>query len=189
MNNSRFLFGPEAWVPITQTRRFGLCALAIALAGCASTPATQGPAASAKLEATKGNTAAGMVKFVQVGGKVRVEALVTGLAPGPHGFHIHEKGDCSSGDGTSAGGHFNPAGKAHAHPDQSERHAGDLPQLVADSSGQAQQSFEIDLIRIGEGATDILGRAVIVHASPDDFKSQPAGNAGPRVACGVIAKS
>lgn len=165
-----------------------LLALAAALGGCATPAATSGPAASASLSATKGNTVTGTVHFSQAGAKLRVQAQVAGLAPGPHGFHIHEKGDCSAPDGSSAGGHFNPQAKSHAHPDAAERHAGDLPQLVADAAGQARLDFEIDLIRIGDGPTDILGRAVVVHAGADDFKSQPAGNSGPRVACGVIQR-
>jgi len=179
---------PATPAPISSSRGLAHYALVLALAACGSVPVSPEPAATARLDPTKGNTAAGTVKFTQAGARVRVEALITGLAPGPHGFHIHEKGDCSSGDGMSAAGHFNPAGKIHAHPEQSERHAGDLPQLIADSGGKARLSFEIDLIRIGEGASDILGRAVIVHAGADDFKSQPAGNAGPRVACGVIMR-
>jgi Cu-Zn family superoxide dismutase len=114
---------------------------------------------------------------------------VTGLAPGSHGFHIHEKGDCSAPDGTSAGGHFNPLGKPHAHPTVADRHAGDLPMLEADASGNATLTATIDLVTIGSGATDIVGRGVIVHKDPDDWKTQPTGNSGARVACGVIKRS
>lgn len=160
--------------------------VALALSGCATSTGTQGPNASAELEATKGNTARGTVSFRQTGERVRVQASVSGLTPGPHGFHIHDQGDCSSGDGASAGGHFNPLAKPHAHPQAAERHAGDLPQLTADAAGKATLDFEIDLLRIGTGPTNIVGRSVIVHGGPDDFKSQPAGNSGPRVACGVI---
>jgi Cu-Zn family superoxide dismutase len=147
-----------------------------------------GPSATARLEPTQGNAAAGTVDFVQKGDKVAVTAKVTGLAPGSHGFHIHEKGDCSSGDGMSAGGHFNPAGKPHAHPSDANRHAGDMPMLVADASGSASLTVDLDVITIGSGATDIVGKAVIVHKDPDDYKTQPTGNAGARVACGVIVK-
>jgi Cu-Zn family superoxide dismutase len=166
-----------------------LSVVALALGACATPMPAQGPAATAKLEATRGNAVSGTVQFRQQGDKMRIEAMLTGLSPGPHGFHIHEKGDCSSGDGMSAGGHFNPLGKAHAHPTSPERHAGDLPQLDAGADGQARLEAEVDLLRIGDGATDILGRAVVVHAGPDDFKTQPTGNSGARVACGVIARS
>jgi Cu-Zn family superoxide dismutase len=148
-----------------------------------------GPSATAALEPTKGNTAAGTVTFVQKGDKMLVTASVSGLAPGSHGFHIHEKGDCSSGDGMSAGGHFNPAAKGHGHHGGMERHAGDMPNVRADAYGNATFSVEAKGITIGAGATDIIGRGLVVHRDPDDYKSQPAGNAGPRIACAVIAAS
>jgi len=169
-------------------RLIAVAAAGVVLAGCAGMPVS-GPSATASLEATKGNTTAGTVNFVQKGDKVAVTAKVSGLAPGSHGFHIHEKGDCSSGDGMSAGGHFNPQAKPHAHPATPDRHAGDLPMLVADSYGEATLTVELDVITIGAGATDIVGRSVIVHKDPDDFKTQPTGNSGARVACGVIRKN
>lgn len=160
------------------------------VAGCtALAPAPVGPAATTTLAPTQGNSAKGTVNFAQKGDKVVVVAQVSGLAPGSHGFHIHEKGDCSSPDAMSAGGHFNPTGKPHAHPSTPERHAGDMPMLVADSSGNASITTELDVITIGGGATDIIGKAVIVHTDPDDFKTQPTGNAGARVACGIIRRS
>jgi len=170
------------------------------VAGCASLGGASGPKAVANLAATKGNSASGSVTFEQQGDKVRVSGTVTGLkanaesgtvtglkANAEHGFHVHEKGDCSSGDGMSAGGHFNPLGKAHGHQG-AEHHAGDMPNLRADAYGNASFSFEVAGITVGSGATDIVGRGLIVHRDPDDYKSQPAGNAGPRLACAVIAK-
>lgn len=157
-------------------------------AGCASMTAS-GPSAVAMLEPTKGNAAAGTVTFTTKGDKVLVSARVSGLAPGSHGFHIHEKGDCSSGDGMSAGGHFNPHGKAHGNPTVPDHHAGDMPMLVADSYGEANLTVELDAITVGSGAADVVGKGVIVHKDPDDFKTQPTGNSGARVACGVIRKS
>ena len=165
----------------------GIAGVALA-AGCASM-APPSPAATARLEPTKGNTANGTVKFEQKGDKVVVAARVAGLTPGQHGFHIHEKGDCSSGDGMSAGGHFNPRGKPHAMPSTPDRHAGDLPMLVADGNGNAELRVELDVITIGGGDTDIVGRGLIVHKDPDDFRTQPTGNSGARVACGVIART
>lgn len=159
-------------------------ALAATLAGCASTPA--GPRAEAKLAPTAGNAANGLVSFSQDGDKLRVSAEISGLTPGPHGFHVHDKGDCSAPDATSAGGHFNPGGKAHGSPEQPEHHAGDLPQLVADAAGVARFTVDSDALSIGSGAANIVGRSVVVHAAADDFKSQPAGNSGARIACGVI---
>jgi Cu-Zn family superoxide dismutase len=162
-------------------------AAAALLGSCATTPT--GPAAVATLEPTKGNSTAGSVDFVQRGDTVLVTARVIGLSPGNHGFHIHEKGDCSSGDGMSAGGHFNPFGKPHGNPSRPDHHAGDMPMLVADSYGEARLTTELDGASIGGGAGDIVGKAVIVHKDPDDFTTQPTGNSGARVACGVIRKS
>src|ERR1700741_5165098 len=120
-----------------------------------------GPRATAQLEPTKGNATTGTVTFAQRGDRVVMTARVSGLAPGSHGFHIHEKGDCSSGDGMSAGGHFNPTGKPHGDPAAPDHHAGDMPQLVADASGKATLSADLSPMTIG-GANDIVGKAVIV---------------------------
>ncbi len=167
----------------------GFLAAAALLAGCAGMGGTTGPKAVAKLEPTKGNAVAGTVTFEQRGSAVLVSGTVTGLKPGTeHGFHVHEKGDCSSGDGMSAAGHFNPAGKPHGHHGGMERHAGDMPNLKSDAYGNASFSFETTGISVGSGPADIVGRGLIVHRDPDDYKSQPAGNAGPRLACAVIAK-
>ena len=159
-----------------------------ALAVCSTLPAFA-QSASARLEPTKGNATAGNVTFTQKGDKVAIEAKVSGLTPGGHGFHIHEKGDCSSGDGMSAGGHFNPTGKPHGNPTAPDHHAGDLPMLVADASGNASLSTELGAMTVGSGATDIVGKAVIVHKDPDDYTTQPTGNSGGRVACGLIARN
>src|SRR6266480_4789017 len=113
--------------------------------------------ATATLKPTTGNTAAGTVTFTQKGDKVSVTANMTGLSPGPHGFHVHEKGDCSSGDGMSAGGHFNPTGKPHGDPTTSDHHAGDMPQLVADASGKATLTADLSPMTIG-GANAIVGK-------------------------------
>ena len=149
-----------------------------------------GPSATAQLVATTGNTVTGTVLFTQKGDKVLVTGEVKGLKPNSvHGFHIHEKCDCSSGDGVSAGGHFNPVGKSHGAHDQAEHHAGDLPSLTADGSGAARISFETAAISVGSGVADVVGRGLIVHRDPDDFKTQPTGNSGPRLACAAIVKS
>jgi len=163
-----------------------LAALAVAaLAGCQSMSSSEPALASAGLQPTKGNKTVGEVTFEQVGDKVRVTAQVIGLKPNQeHGFHIHEKGDCSSGDGMSAGGHFNPYGKPHGRG--AERHAGDLPNLKADAKGRATLSVDLDVITVTPGPASVVGRGIIVHAQPDDYTSQPVGNAGARLACGVI---
>jgi Cu-Zn family superoxide dismutase len=105
-----------------------------------------------------------------------------------HGFHVHEKGDCSAPDGMSAGGHFNPTGKPHGNPASTDHHAGDMPALVADAAGNATLQTELAPMSVGGGVTDIVGKAVIVHKDADDYTTQPTGNSGARVACGVIRK-
>ncbi len=157
---------------------------AAALAGC-QTMSDEALRASAGMSPTKGNKAVGEVNFEQVGDKVRVTAQLIGLpANGEFGFHIHEVGDCSSGDGMSAKGHFNPFGKPHGKG--AERHAGDMPNLKTDAKGKAKLTAELDIITLKSGPASILGRGVIVHAQPDDYSTQPTGNAGARLACGVI---
>jgi Cu-Zn family superoxide dismutase len=164
-----------------------LIALAL-LAGCQYFRGAPGSAV-ADLKPTRGHAAAGQVEFLQVAERVRVHATVTGLAPGSeHGMHVHEVGDCSAGDATSAGGHFNPHGMAHAHYTAAERHAGDLPPLKADARGRAEFEADLDMISLTGGPGLIVGRAVVVHANADDFRTQPAGNSGARIACGVIRK-
>lgn len=162
---------------------------ALALAGCQSM-STDAPKAVADLQPTQGNRTAGSVTFTQVGDKVQVHAIVTGLRPNQeHGFHVHEAGDCSSGDGMSAKGHFNPLGRPHGHHSTRERHAGDMPNLKADANGRADATFTLDVATVVDGQASIVGRGLIVHAQPDDYKSQPVGNAGARMACAVIRKA
>jgi superoxide dismutase, Cu-Zn family len=155
------------------------------VAACATAPAT-GPRAEAKLEARSGSTVSGTVSFVQVADKLRIEAKVSGLTPGEHGFHVHESGDCSAPDASSAKGHFNPAAKSHGHHGGAERHAGDMPNLIADASGNASYKDELGMLSLGNDPAGIVGRSVVIHADPDDYKSQPAGNSGKRIACGTI---
>jgi len=157
------------------------------LLGCQSVRQAEGPSASAQLQPTTGNTTSGSASFTQVGDKVHLVANVTGLTPGQeHGFHVHEAGDCSSGDGMSAKGHFNPYGKPHGSPASAERHAGDMPALRADAGGNARIDTTLDAMSVKPGPASVVGRGLIVHASPDDYKTQPTGNAGARLACGVI---
>ncbi|MFA4970445.1 MAG: superoxide dismutase family protein [Sulfuritalea sp.] len=155
------------------------------LAACAGMEAA-GPKASATLEPRSGSKVSGTINFEAVGQKLRIEGRIAGLTPGPHGFHVHEAGDCSAPDASSAKGHFNPAAKAHGHHASADRHAGDMPNLVADSYGNATVSGEVTLLSLGSDANSILNRSVVIHADPDDYKSQPAGNSGKRVACGTI---
>jgi Cu-Zn family superoxide dismutase len=141
--------------------------------------------AIANLSPTKGNDVKGTVIFNKVDGGIKIVADVEGLTPGKHGFHVHEYGDCSSPDGSSAGGHFNPDGVKHGGPNDPVRHVGDMGNLLAGKDGKAHYEW-IDSLMTFYGTHNIIGRSVIVHGGADDLKSQPSGNAGPRVACGVI---
>ena len=170
--------------------RIVLTTAAVALLAACQSMSPSGPKASATLEPTKGSTVRGNVTFAQAGDKVRVTASVSGLKPnGEYGFHIHEAGDCSSGDGMSTKGHFNPHNKPHAHAGVAERHAGDLPSLKSDGNGNATLSADLDIITVSPGPASVVGRGLIVHVQPDDFKTQPTGNAGARSACAVIRAS
>jgi len=133
-----------------------------------------------------GSTVSGTVTFSRTDKGMVVVADITGLTPGKHGFHIHEFGDCSATDATSAGGHFNPAMMKHGGPSDMERHEGDLGNLTADDKGVAHLEIT-DKILTFDGKNSIIGRGVIVHAKEDDLVSQPVGNAGARIACGTIA--
>lgn len=165
---------------------FAGAAAAILLAACQTTP-SEPPRATAQLLPTKGNKTIGEATFEQMGNKVRVSIFVQGLKPEQeHGLHIHEVGDCSSGDGMSAKGHFNPYGKPHGHFSSANRHAGDLPPLKANKKGRAKVEADVDIITVAPGPASIVGRGLIVHAAPDDYTTQPTGNAGARLACGVI---
>src|SRR5688572_2833406 len=136
---------------------------AASLAGCQSTP-DEPARATAALQPTKGSKAFGEATFEQVGDKVRVIVFAQGLKPNAeHGFHIHEAGDCSSGDGMSAKGHFNPHGKPHGDPKSAERHAGDLPSLNSDKGGRAKVDATVDAISIGQGAGNIVGQIGRAH--------------------------
>jgi Cu-Zn family superoxide dismutase len=156
------------------------------LAGCAGMPGGS-PRAEAKLEPKSNSAVAGTVQFREGGAGVLARVKITGLAPNSeHGFHVHDKGDCSAPDASSAGGHFNPGGAQHGLPGSGSNHAGDLLNLKADAKGAVNAEVEMRGLTIGPGTNSIAGRAIVVHRDPDDYKSQPAGNSGPRVACGVI---
>jgi len=177
-------------------KRLAVLAAALLAAGCQtvqdgwSSLTSSGEKATAVLQPTRGNSVKGTVTFVQGADRVRVSGAVSGLQPNSQvGFHIHEAGDCSSGDGMSAKGHFNPQGKPHGHPTSAERHAGDLPMLRADASGNASIAVDVDGITVGAGPNSIVGRGLIVHVQPDDYKTQPTGNAGARSACAIIQRS
>ncbi len=143
--------------------------------------------AIAVLVPTSGSTCAGVVRFSERDGAMLVVADVTGLSPNArHAVHIHEFGDASAADGSGAGAHYNPEGHAHAGLDQEARHAGDLGNLMADAEGKCHVEISVKILTIAGLRNPILGRSVVIHAKEDDLVTQPSGNAGPRIAVGVI---
>lgn len=182
-------------------------ALVLALGGCATTTSPRpGTHASARvgrgiskansiaqlgeaiLASASGSLVSGRLALVPMGNGVHITGDVGGFRPGSnHGFHIHEKGDCSAADASGAGGHFNPTGQPHGRAMRGPHHSGDNDNIVADANGVAKINTHIMGVSLGGGAgNDIAGRAFVVHAAADDYSSQPSGNAGARVACGVI---
>ena len=168
---------------------------ALLLAGCASTPTSGSATATGTMSSARvvlapasGSLVSGTLSLMAMGDGVHITGDVGGLAPNStHGFHIHEKGDCSAADASSAGGHFNPAGDAHGRASAPHHHLGDNDNLVADANGIAHVNAHFaGAVLGGGGADDIVGKAVVVHADADDYTSQPSGNAGGRIACGVI---
>lgn len=152
-----------------------------------STAAPQRQMATARLQPTQGNKATGSVTFTRSPEGIEVSGELKGLAPGRHGIHIHEKGDCSAPDASSAGEHFNPRGTPHGAPENpaAKRHLGDLGNIEAGPDGSATYR-RVDRLLTFDGTNSIIGKAVVVHAGPDDLTSQPSGQSGPRVACGII---
>jgi superoxide dismutase, Cu-Zn family len=158
----------------------------------AQTPEPKSPAplkAIAVLHPTAGNNVSGTVTFTEVADGVQVQAEITGLSPGKHGFHVHEFGDCSASDLALAGPHFNPTNKPHAGPDAAERHVGDMGNVEADASGAAKLNYVDHEISLTNDQRSVIGRSVIVHAKADDLKTPPAGDSGARIACGVIGRA
>jgi Cu-Zn family superoxide dismutase len=144
----------------------------------------------AVLSSTQNSSVHGAATFVRSGGVALVNVNLAGFKPNStHGLHIHDSGDCSARDGSSAGGHFNPTSSDHGGSNGRPRHSGDLGNITADSKGEIYATFEVGDIAFGTGADSIIGRGLIVHADVDDLKSQPAGNSGVRVACGLITRN
>lgn len=146
-----------------------------------------GVGAHAQLQARSGSSVSGRIAFREDAGRVIARFEVSGLRSGSeHGFHVHEKGDCSASDATSAGGHFNPGKYKHGHHSMANRHAGDMPNLRADSTGTVRGEITLADLTVSPGPNSVVGRSVVIHRDPDDYRSQPAGNSGPRIACGVV---
>ena len=173
-----------------------LCTAAVvALAACAPAPverdtpppATGAARATANLAPASASLVSGTLTLTTMGDGVHLGGELGGLKPGVHGFHVHEHGDCSAADASSAGGHFNPTKRAHGRAGAGPHHLGDSDNISADAEGVATIDAHLHDVTLGTGlANDIAGRAIVVHADPDDYTSQPSGDAGARVACGVI---
>lgn len=177
---------------MTQRSLFVVASTTAALAATVSAQTPMPPpsaTAKAALQATTAPGAQGVsgdFTLSQRGTLVVVEGTVRGLAPNSeHGFHVHENADCS-GDGKAAGDHFNPDRNPHAHPGQKMRHPGALFNLKADANGVAAFRQEVDTITLAPGKYAVTGKPLVVHAKPDDYRSQPSGDAGDRIACGLI---
>jgi Cu-Zn family superoxide dismutase len=158
----------------------GLAAVAFTMA-----PAKKCTQATAVVHPAKGQAVGGVVKFDAVDGGVKISWELTGLAPGKHGFHIHELGDCNCDDLKCAGGHFNPEGKKHGGPSSPDRHVGDLGNVEAGADGTSKGETTDKMIALS-GDHSIVGRSVILHEKADDLATEPAGNAGNRIASGVV---
>jgi len=175
-------------------KQFVVLAAAIGASGCLSNPMPPQPGASPIQQAratltVDGSIPAGEAVFTQLDNGIRVVLNVEGLPPGVHAAHIHETGSCAPPNYTSAGGHWNPEGREHGRDNPEGQHMGDLPNIIVGQSGTGTLEVIVSYAWIGEGGDTLLdddGAAVMIHAGPDDYMSDPAGNAGPRIACGVI---
>ncbi len=161
------------------------------LSGCVTekvnlTENFKGRTATVKMQAKSKSTVSGTVVIKEEPGRASFLVQIKGLSKnGLHGFHIHEKGDCSAPDAASAGGHFNPLGHLHGATTGPDRHAGDLGNLSTNANGDALREYVIDGLEFS-GKNSIVGKSLVIHGMPDDFKTQPSGNSGTRIACGVI---
>lgn len=156
------------------------------LLGCASTASDSGPKASAAIEGRSGSSLSGTATFSQKGGVVHLVVDVTGAPEGTHAVHLHEKGDCSAPDATSAGGHFNPGHMKHGAPDASEHHAGDFGNMSVGADGHGHLELDTTMLTVAAGENSVVGRGIVIHAKADDMTTQPTGNAGGRIGCGVV---
>ena len=180
----------------THLPRWTAAGLAALLSGCGMMPDAptiglmnhgQPETAVAHISASSGSEVSGEVHFTQRGSDTLVEINLSHLSPGAHGFHIHEHGDCSAPDALSAGGHFNPAGQPHGGP-EGPHHLGDLGNVTAGSDGMVNENIHVKGLELS-GDNGVIGRALVVHSAPDDLATQPSGNSGKRVGCGIIVHS
>lgn len=171
-----------------------VAATALIAAGCSSTStsstgtaAPAGAQAKTTIEPRSGSNVSGWATFTDRStGGVAVVVHIENAPPGTHGLHVHEKGDCSAADASSAGGHFNPGAQPHAGPTDMHRHAGDLGNITIEANGTGHLELVTDLLTVKPGPNSVVGRAVIFHEKADDMQTQPTGNAGGRLGCGVV---
>lgn len=166
--------------------------MTIAVVGCkqiSKKEKEEARVAVVQLQSKSGSNVSGMVTFTEKEGVVTMVLEAEGLTPGIHAIHIHEKADCSSPDGSSAGGHWNPTHQPHGKwGDPNGYHKGDIGNITADANGRASLTFKTDQWCLGcdDVTSNLIGHSVIIHTDADDFVSQPTGNAGGRISCGGI---
>jgi Cu-Zn family superoxide dismutase len=170
------------------SRKFFIIVGSFSLAawGMPAAGAEKSATARATIEARSGSSVAGAAVATEKGRAVQVVVDVTGASAGVHAVHIHEKGDCSAPDATSAGSHFNPTGEAHGAPDAEHHHAGDFGNMTVGADGKGHLIITSKVLTVTAGPNSVVGRAIIVHEKEDDMKTQPTGNAGGRIGCGVF---
>ena len=172
-----------------KTKRIGIAAAVggLLLAGAALRASDAPAQARATIEPRSGSTVTGTATFTELpGGAVKAVVKIEKAPPGTHGLHIHEKGDCSDPEAKSAGGHFNPSTMPHAGPMDKEHHAGDLGNIEIAADGTGTLTIETSMLTVKPGPNSVVGKAVVFHEKADDLKTQPTGNAGGRLGCGVV---
>jgi superoxide dismutase, Cu-Zn family len=164
-----------------------LVLVALGACGSAKSAAPSGATAQALIEPRSGSKVTGKATFTDLAsGGTKVEVWVENATPGTHGIHLHEKGDCSAPDASSAGPHFNPAGNPHAGPMDAKHHNGDWGNITVGADGKGHLEETTDMLTVKAGPNSVVGKAVVFHEKADDLKSQPSGDAGGRFGCGVV---
>ena len=165
----------------------GVAVSALVGLACASLAASDAARATCVIEPKSGSKVSGKAAFTELAsGGTKVEVWIENATPGVHGLHIHEKGDCSAPDASSAGAHFNPAGNPHAGPQDPEHHNGDFGNITIGPDGKGHVEMTSDMLTVKPGANSVVGKAIVFHEKADDLKTQPSGDAGGRLGCGVM---
>lgn len=171
---------------MTRTSFFVVYGMAASLSA-ALLASSDAPKAAAVIESKSGSKVTGKAKFTELAsGGTRAEIWIENATPGIHGLHVHEKGDCSAPDASSAGAHFNASGNPHAGPQDAKHHNGDFGNITIGADGKGHLEITSDLLTVKPGPNSVVGKSVVFHEKTDDLKSQPSGDAGGRLGCGVI---